>query len=147
MLAYTADGWTELIVALSIFVPVVLATVLTVWVIRSAKNDPDDLALDDPLGEPGVFHLLADRGPDAGLVVELDERDIELVVGAVERVRPGGEAALEHGQGALRPGARQRPRLRDRRVAARIAERPHRVGGHPGAVDGEHDADLVYRGA
>lgn len=41
MLAFTADGWTQLIVALSIFVPVVLATGITVWVLRDAKNDPD----------------------------------------------------------------------------------------------------------
>ena len=40
-LAFTADGWTQLIVALSIFVPVVLATVITIWVLRGAKDDPD----------------------------------------------------------------------------------------------------------
>jgi len=42
MLAYTADAWTQVLVALSIFVPVVVAAVLTVWVLRGAKNDPDE---------------------------------------------------------------------------------------------------------
>jgi hypothetical protein len=42
VLAYNADNWTELIVALSIFVPVVAATVLTVWVLRGARSDPDE---------------------------------------------------------------------------------------------------------
>jgi heme/copper-type cytochrome/quinol oxidase subunit 2 len=42
LLAYTADAWTQVIVALSIFVPVVVAIVLTVWVLRGAKNDPDE---------------------------------------------------------------------------------------------------------
>jgi hypothetical protein len=42
VLAYTADGWTELIVALSIFVPVVLAVAITIAVLRGAKNDPDE---------------------------------------------------------------------------------------------------------
>ena len=31
-----------MIVALSIFVPVVAAAALTVWVLRGAKNDPDE---------------------------------------------------------------------------------------------------------
>lgn len=43
MLAYSANGWTEVIVALSIFVPVVLATALTIAVLRGAKNDPDEV--------------------------------------------------------------------------------------------------------
>jgi heme/copper-type cytochrome/quinol oxidase subunit 2 len=42
LLAYTADAWTQVIVALSIFVPVVVAIVLTVWVLRSGRNDPDE---------------------------------------------------------------------------------------------------------
>lgn len=41
-IAYTADAWTQVFVALSIFVPVVVAIVLTVWVLRGAKNDPDE---------------------------------------------------------------------------------------------------------
>ena len=41
MVAYTASGWTELIVALSIFVPVIAAAAITIWVLRGAKNDPD----------------------------------------------------------------------------------------------------------
>ena len=40
--ALRADGWTEIIVALSIFVPIVLASALAVWVIRGAKHDPDE---------------------------------------------------------------------------------------------------------
>jgi heme/copper-type cytochrome/quinol oxidase subunit 2 len=42
LLAYTADAWTQVIVAFSIFVPVVVAAVLTVWVLRGARNDPDE---------------------------------------------------------------------------------------------------------
>jgi heme/copper-type cytochrome/quinol oxidase subunit 2 len=42
VLAYTADAWTQVFVALSIFAPVVVAIVLTVWVLRGAKNDPDE---------------------------------------------------------------------------------------------------------
>jgi heme/copper-type cytochrome/quinol oxidase subunit 2 len=42
LLAYTADAWTQVIVAFSIFVPVVFAVVLTVWVLRGARNDPDE---------------------------------------------------------------------------------------------------------
>jgi len=42
LLAYTADAWTQVFVALSIFVPVVVAIVLTVWVLRGARNDPDE---------------------------------------------------------------------------------------------------------
>jgi hypothetical protein len=40
--AYTASGWTEFIVALSIFVPVVAAAAITIFVLRGAKNDPDE---------------------------------------------------------------------------------------------------------
>ena len=42
MLAYTADAWTQVVVALSIFLPVVAAAALTIWVLRGAKNDPDE---------------------------------------------------------------------------------------------------------
>jgi heme/copper-type cytochrome/quinol oxidase subunit 2 len=42
MVAYTASGWTEFIVALSIFVPVVAAAAITIFVLRGAKNDPDE---------------------------------------------------------------------------------------------------------
>ena len=41
-LAFTASGWTEIIVSLSIFVPVAIATVLTVWILRGKKHDPDE---------------------------------------------------------------------------------------------------------
>jgi hypothetical protein len=41
-LAYTASGWTEFIVALSIFVPVAIAAVLTVVILRGKKHDPDE---------------------------------------------------------------------------------------------------------
>jgi len=40
--AASSDGWTEAIVALSIFVPVVVTIVLAVYVLRGAKNDPDE---------------------------------------------------------------------------------------------------------
>lgn len=42
MLAYTASTWTQAIVAVSIFVPVLAAVWLTVWVLRGAKHDPDE---------------------------------------------------------------------------------------------------------
>jgi hypothetical protein len=42
LLAYTASGWTQVIVALSIFVPVVAALAITIGVLRGSKNDPDE---------------------------------------------------------------------------------------------------------
>ena len=42
VLAYTASAWTQLIVALSIFVPVVAAAAITYFVLRASKNDPDE---------------------------------------------------------------------------------------------------------
>ena len=45
MLAYTANGWTQVIVALSIFVPVIAAAAITIWVLRGKKNDPDEQRL------------------------------------------------------------------------------------------------------
>jgi hypothetical protein len=42
VIAYTADGWTELIVAISIFAPVAAALAITIYVLRGAKNDPDE---------------------------------------------------------------------------------------------------------
>ena len=45
MLAYTANGWTQFIVALSIFVPVIAATAITIWVLRGKKDDPDEQRL------------------------------------------------------------------------------------------------------
>lgn len=41
-LAYTASGWTQVIVALSIFVPVAAALAITIVVLRGAKHDPDE---------------------------------------------------------------------------------------------------------
>lgn len=45
MLAYTAGTWTQVIVAISIFVPVAIAAVLTVVILRGKKNDPDEQRL------------------------------------------------------------------------------------------------------
>ena len=42
IVAYSASGWTELIVSLSIFVPVVIAAAITIAVLRGAKHDPDE---------------------------------------------------------------------------------------------------------
>lgn len=42
MLAASGSTSTEVVVALSIFVPVIVTIVLTVWVLRGAKNDPDE---------------------------------------------------------------------------------------------------------
>lgn len=36
------DAWTQIIVGLSIFVPVVVALVLAILVLRGKKNDPDE---------------------------------------------------------------------------------------------------------
>jgi hypothetical protein len=42
VIGFTAGAWTQLIVALSIFVPV-LVTIGLAWVfIRGARNDPDE---------------------------------------------------------------------------------------------------------
>jgi hypothetical protein len=45
MLAYTASTWTQVIVAFSIFIPVVVTIVLAVFFLRGAKNDPDERRL------------------------------------------------------------------------------------------------------
>ena len=42
MLALTPNAWTEIVVVLSIFVPVIVAAALTVWVLRGKRNDPDE---------------------------------------------------------------------------------------------------------
>ena len=36
------DAWTQIIVALSIFVPVIVAAVIAIVVLRGKKNDPDE---------------------------------------------------------------------------------------------------------
>jgi len=41
-LAASGGGWTEVIVALSIFVPVVIAIALAVVVLRGKRDDPDE---------------------------------------------------------------------------------------------------------
>jgi hypothetical protein len=43
VLAVTSSGWTQVVVAFSIFAPVIVAAALTVWVLRGKKNDPDEL--------------------------------------------------------------------------------------------------------
>jgi hypothetical protein len=45
VLAYTANTWTQIIVALSIFVPVVVTIALAVVFLRGKKNDPDEQRL------------------------------------------------------------------------------------------------------
>jgi heme/copper-type cytochrome/quinol oxidase subunit 2 len=42
MLAVSGNTWTQVVVALSIFVPVIVATALTIWVLRGKKDDPDE---------------------------------------------------------------------------------------------------------
>ena len=42
MLAYTASGWTQFIVAVSIFAPVIVALGISIAVLRGKKNDPDE---------------------------------------------------------------------------------------------------------
>ena len=41
MIAYTATTWTQVVVALSIFVPVVITLALTWVFLRGSKDDPD----------------------------------------------------------------------------------------------------------
>jgi heme/copper-type cytochrome/quinol oxidase subunit 2 len=45
VIAYTADTWTQVIVAISIFVPVVVTIVIAIVFLRGAKNDPDEQRL------------------------------------------------------------------------------------------------------
>jgi len=45
LIAYSGSAWTQIIVAFSIFVPVVVTAVLTVYFLRGAKNDPDEQRL------------------------------------------------------------------------------------------------------
>lgn len=42
MIAYTASAWTQVIVAFSIFVPVLITIAITWAFLRSARNDPDE---------------------------------------------------------------------------------------------------------
>jgi len=42
VLAYSPDAWTELIVGVSIFLPVVVTIAITIAVLRGAKDDPDE---------------------------------------------------------------------------------------------------------
>jgi hypothetical protein len=42
LIAYTASGWTQVIVAISIFAPVAAALAITIFVLRGAKDDPDE---------------------------------------------------------------------------------------------------------
>ena len=42
MIAYTASVWTQVIVAVSIFVPVLVTVAITWAFMRSARNDPDE---------------------------------------------------------------------------------------------------------
>jgi hypothetical protein len=41
-LALSADTWTQIIVAISIFGPLAVAIVLAVVILRGKKNDPDE---------------------------------------------------------------------------------------------------------
>ncbi len=42
MIAYTASVWTQVVVAVSIFVPVLVTIAITWAFLRSARNDPDE---------------------------------------------------------------------------------------------------------
>ena len=42
MLALTPSGWTQVIVGLSIFVPVIVTALITFLVLRGKKDDPDE---------------------------------------------------------------------------------------------------------
>jgi hypothetical protein len=45
VIAYSGSTWTQIIVAFSIFVPVVVTAVLAVYFLRGAKHDPDEQRL------------------------------------------------------------------------------------------------------
>jgi 6-phosphogluconate dehydrogenase len=45
VIAYSGSTWTQIIVAFSIFVPVVITIALAVAFLRGAKNDPDEQRL------------------------------------------------------------------------------------------------------
>jgi heme/copper-type cytochrome/quinol oxidase subunit 2 len=45
VIAYSGSTWTQVIVAISIFVPVVVTAALAVVFLRGAKNDPDEQRL------------------------------------------------------------------------------------------------------
>ena len=45
MLAYTASTWTQVVVAISIFVPVIVTVALAFVFLRGKKNDPDEQRL------------------------------------------------------------------------------------------------------
>ena len=51
IVAYTASGWTQVIVAISIFAPVAAAIAITIFVLRGAKNDPDEQRFRDQAEE------------------------------------------------------------------------------------------------
>jgi hypothetical protein len=42
ILGVTSSTWTQILVALSIFVPLIITVALTVFVLRGKKNDPDE---------------------------------------------------------------------------------------------------------
>ena len=45
VLGYTASTWTQVVVGLSIFVPVVVTVVLSVVFLRGKRDDPDEQRL------------------------------------------------------------------------------------------------------
>jgi hypothetical protein len=45
VLAYTASTWTQVVVAVSIFVPVVVTVALAFVFLRGTRNDPDELRM------------------------------------------------------------------------------------------------------
>ena len=63
IVAYTASGWTQVIVAVSIFAPVAAALAITIFVLRGAKNDPDEQRFRDEAEER---KRLADECEQAG---------------------------------------------------------------------------------
>ena len=63
-LAYTASGWTQVIVALSIFVPVVAALAITIVVLRGSKNDPDEQRWRRDTAERKRLEREAEQAPD-----------------------------------------------------------------------------------
>jgi hypothetical protein len=42
VIAFTASAWTQVIVAFSIFVPVLVTTALAWFFLKGARNDPDE---------------------------------------------------------------------------------------------------------
>jgi heme/copper-type cytochrome/quinol oxidase subunit 2 len=63
VIAYTASVWTQVIVAVSIFVPVLVTIAITWAFLRSARNDPDEQRRRRQDAERRAANANSDRDP------------------------------------------------------------------------------------